>query len=87
MVHAAASGGPFVQWVVHLPARGTMFVAMQPNPAPGRPRSGTLSAGTREFASLHGTVSEAFVRDGDGTETEGHIELRAALVGLQDDQP
>lgn len=86
MLRSARAGEPFVQWVVHLPARGTLFVAMEPNPPAGQERSGIVSAGTREFEPLRGSVSEVFVRSdqsGD-SESEGRIELRVALVASQE---
>jgi hypothetical protein len=88
MANSAGPDEAFVQWVMYLPARGTMFVAMQPKLQAGQPRSGALSAGTREFASLHGTITETFVRADDSDETgeEGRIELQLALVGAQDDE-
>ena len=42
--------GSFVEWMVHLPARGTMFVAMAPSLSPDGYREGSLRAGTREFS-------------------------------------
>jgi hypothetical protein len=87
MARSAASGDSFVQWVVHLPARGSLFVAMDPNRAPGQARGGALSAGTREFATLSGTIREAFIRDDEGAEgdSEGRIDLHVALVGPQEE--
>ena len=75
--------GSFVEWVVHLPARGTMYVSMDPNPSPDGYREGSLRAGTREFLTLNGVVLERFIKndfdpDSDGA---GRIELAAALVG------
>jgi len=75
--------GSFVEWTVHLPARGTMYVTMDPAPSPSGYREGSLRAGTREFLTLDGVVLERFVKDSlssdpDGT---GRIELAAALVG------
>jgi len=75
--------GPFVEWVVHLPARGTMYVNMAVTPSPDGYRQGNLRAGTREFLTLNGVVLERFVKDEDDPElgTVGRIELAAALVG------
>ena len=75
--------GSFVEWTMHLPARGTMYVTMAPTPSPSGYREGSLRAGTREFLTLDGVVLERFVKDSlsldsDGT---GRIELAAALVG------
>ncbi|MFQ5982082.1 MAG: hypothetical protein ACE5KS_01780 [Woeseiaceae bacterium] len=75
--------GPFVEWAVHLPARGTMFVKMATQPTPEGHRQGTLRAGTREFLTLNGSVTERFVSDADDSDDDnsGRIELVAALVG------
>ncbi len=79
--------GSFVEWAVHLPARGTMFVSMAPNPSPDGYREGSLRAGTREFLTLNGVVLERFVRDDLGPDPDGagRIELAAALVGPAED--
>lgn len=87
IARSAASGDSFVEWVVHLPARGTMYVAMDPNRVPGQARSGTLSTGTREFSSLHGSIREAFIRDDEGAEgdSEGRIDLHVVLIASQEE--
>jgi hypothetical protein len=86
---ATDNGDSFVQWVVHLPARGTMFVALEPDRVAGEARSGTLSAGTREFATLRGSVRESFVRNDSSAnaEAEGRIDLNVVLVGPQESEP
>ena len=75
--------GSFVEWAMHLPARGTMYVSMSPNPSPDGYREGSLRAGTREFLTLSGVILERFVRDDVGPDSDGagRIELAAALVG------
>lgn len=75
--------GPFVEWVLHLPARGTMFVKMAVKPSIDGYRQGNLRAGTREFLTLSGVVLERFVKEDDDPElgSVGRIELAAALVG------
>ncbi len=75
--------GSFVEWVVHLPARGTMYVSMAPNPSPDGYREGNLRAGTREFLTLNGVILERFLSDNIGPDPDGagRIELAAALVG------
>jgi hypothetical protein len=64
-----------------------MFAAMDPNRAPGQARGGALSAGTREFSTLSGTIREAFIRDDEGAEgdSEGRIDLHVVLVGPQEE--
>ncbi len=87
MKRSAGSGEDFVQWAVHLPARGTMFAVLEPNPGAGQARSGTLSVGTGEFEFRRGSVRESFVRDDADSDpdSEGRIDLQVALIGLQEE--
>lgn len=87
MAGKSGPNGSFVEWAVHLPARGTMYVAMTPEPSPRGYREGSLRAGTREFLTLHGAVLERFVRDDTGPNSDGagRIELAAALVGQSEE--
>jgi hypothetical protein len=75
---------PFVEWTVHLPARGSMFLKMSTDPSADGFRAGILKAGTREFLTRKGTVIERFVSAADDPESDdvGRIELHANLVGL-----
>jgi len=79
------ASGTVVEWTLHLPARGTLYVNLQPQAEDSGFRSGSLRAGTREFASLTGSVNERFignVEEQDGEDNvEGRIELVTALVG------
>ena len=84
----AASAGEsdeFVEWVLHLPARGSIYVAMQTVPEEGGYRIGELHAGTREFADLYGRVTERWVADTSGLEDApaGRIELITAFVSTE----
>ena len=83
----AEEHGPFVEWVLHLPARGTMFVTMGSSPTPDGYRQGVLRAGTSEFLTLTGVVLERFVRveDDPDSGSVGRIELAAALVGVAEE--
>ena len=77
-----------VEWVMHLPARGTFYVTMPAQPADGGQRVGTLRAGTREFGPMQGEVSERWVPntfDDDPDAPDGHIELVTSLVGTFSD--
>lgn len=75
--------GPFIEWVLHLPARGTMFVVMNVNPLADGVRQGYLRAGALEYSPLSGVVLERFVKEEVDPElgSVGRIELAAALVG------
>ena len=81
-----AAGGDdsdaIIEWVLHLPARGSVYVSMRPETVNGGYRAGELLSGTREFASLRGQVSERWVADTSGLEgaPAGRIELRTQFV-------
>ena len=87
----AASGpdGAIVEWVFHLPARGSGYILMQPKVAEEPYRSGILRSGTREFAGLVGSVTERWVAaSGDADNAPvGRIELGTRLVGTLEDEP
>lgn len=87
MANNAETSGAFVQWVLHLPARGTMFVSMQPDPTEQGYRSGLLRAGTRDFAELNGEIRERFLADAQDSENneQKRIQLVTTLVGPQVD--
>ncbi len=75
--------GEVIEWVLHLPARGSAYVAMDSQPQEGGYRIGSLATGTREFAPLVGNLTERWV---DGTsefdeDLQGRIELITAFVG------
>jgi len=76
--------GDSIEWVVHLPARGTLHISIPPEAVDGDSRVGTLRAGTREFGTMHGRVSERWVAntdDEDEDAPDGRIELETILVG------
>ena len=73
---------PFVEWAVHLPARGTMYLLLDGDVDAAGARSGGLRAGTREFEDRRGPVAERFVAAGDDYNTnEGRLELMTTFVG------
>lgn len=77
-----------VEWVLHIPARGTVYVAMPAQAVDGGSRIGELRAGTREFGPMQGEVSERWVpntNDEDADAPDGHIELVATFVGTFSD--
>jgi len=77
--------GNIIEWVLHLPARGSVYVSMQPEATDGGYRVGELAAGTREFKPLHGRVTERWVADTSGTEEApaGRIEITTAFVARE----
>ena len=77
-----------IEWVLHLPARGTFYATMPAHPADGVRRVGSLRAGTREFRPMRGEVVERWVANTDETDpdaTDGHIELVTSFVGTFSD--
>ena len=83
--------GDGIEWVVHLPARGTFYLTMPPESVDGVHRVGTLRAGTREFEPMSGAASERWVANTDDEEEDapiGRIELVTTFVGsFIDDVP
>jgi hypothetical protein len=71
-----------VEWVIHLPARGSMFVMMNNEPLVDGYRSGSLRAGSREFDALIGSMTERWIADQSDDELLGRIELQAAYVSI-----
>lgn len=81
----AATGdqpGDIIEWVLHLPARGSLYVTMQTTVADGGYRVGSYRAGTREFSRLRGRVTERFVVDAPDSagNPTGRIELVTTFV-------
>ena len=78
-----------IEWVLHLPARGSVYVIMDAQPLEGGYRIGDLATGTREFAPLVGSVTERWVQSPSefDEEMQGRIELITAFVGqLSEDE-
>lgn len=75
-----------IDWVLHLPARGSVYINMQPEALPGGYRQGELRAGSREFSELGGAMTERWVPNSSGEEDApaGRIELLTTFVGLQE---
>lgn len=72
-----------IDWVIHLPARGSLFVNMDPVPKEGGQRAGRLRSGAREFETLTGVIEERWVSDTSGEDDApaGRIELVTRLIG------
>lgn len=83
-----SSAGEFIEWVFHLPARGSVYVMMEPTAREGGYRIGELRSGTREFGMLTGQVTEQWVADALGSEDgrAGRIQLITAFVGQDVEQ-
>lgn len=84
-VRTAARNGneDVVDWLLHLPARGSLFVSMEAAPRDNGLRVGSIVSGTREFARLSGSLGERWVAN-DSLEEDaplGRIELRASYIG------
>lgn len=71
-----------IEWVLHFPARGSLYVNMDPVAQEGGFRSGIIRAGSREFAGLNGSLTERWETDTSGEldAPDGRIELQARYV-------
>jgi hypothetical protein len=72
-----------IDWVLHLPARGSLFFNMDAAPDESGYRRGGLRSATQEFESLGGTITERWIADESEKEDapDGRIELQANYVG------
>ncbi len=89
LASASEKTGAFIEWTVHLPARGTIYLQMDVAPSAEGHRNGRLMAGTRDFETLSGTVIEQYITDFEDEDlnVDGRIELITAFVGqLSDEQ-
>ena len=71
-----------IDWVLHIPARGTLFFSMSPDAVDGGHRVGELRTGTEDFAPMTGFITENWVTDTSDDEDapDGRIELHAVYV-------
>ena len=79
-----------IDWVLHLPARGSLFINMDTAPTDTGNRLGEIRAGSREFAPLSGFLTERWVEDESDEQgvPRGHMELVATYVGqFEYDEP
>ncbi len=81
-----AAGQPFVEWAVHLPARGTMYLVLSDRTNEAGARVGSLRAGTQEFATLNGEVVERYIAKdaANNNDAGGTLELVTSLVDSMD---
>ena len=75
-----------IDWVLHLPARGSVYVNMSPDAMEGGYRIGKFRTGTREFGALAGTMTESWIVDTSGEEDapDGRIELFLRFVSVRE---
>lgn len=75
--------GSVIDWALHLPARGSLFIGMESVPREGGFRMGQIRLGSREFADLSGVLTERWAADSSEEEDAplGRIELRATYIG------
>ncbi len=76
-----AAAGSVIEWVLHLPARGSVYVTVAPESLDGGARRGSLRHGTREFATLTGEMMERWVSADASGSGQGRIELETAFLG------
>ncbi|NOX68743.1 MAG: hypothetical protein GXP15_06125 [Gammaproteobacteria bacterium] len=73
---------PFIEWAIHMPARGTSYFVLADAANESGERTGNLRTGTREFSSLSGVVAERYIAEDTTTSdgVSGRLELTTSLV-------
>jgi hypothetical protein len=73
--------GGITEWVLHMPARGSMYVTLDQQVVDNR-RVGNLRSGTREFDGLQGSLAERWIADKTNADAihDGRIELVASYM-------
>jgi len=81
---AEDDGATVIDWILHLPARGSVFINMQETPEEGGYRVGYFRTGSREFGPLTGFLTERWVANTSGEEDApaGRIELQAGYSSM-----
>lgn len=87
-IAAAGEDGDIVEWTVHLPARGSVYVLMRPKALEDSFRIGDLRSGTREFSGWMGQISEQWIADSSTSDfaPAGKIELVTRFVATAEDE-
>ena len=82
---ARQDDSPVLDWIIHLPARGSIYVNMNPVAAEGGQRIGEIRTGSRELAPHSGFDTERWIPDtsGDVDAHSGRIELSAMYITKQ----
>jgi hypothetical protein len=76
----ANSGGQnSIEWVLNLPARGSLYFPMSGDVGANGFRNGVLRGGSREFGGHSGAMQERFIAN--EADSGGHIELQVTVVG------
>lgn len=88
-IAASNQDGDLIEWVLHLPARGSAYILMQPTLPESGDRVGSLRAGTQEFGSLTGQLNERWSADTTDAEDapRGRLELRTSFVSTVEPEP
>lgn len=88
LANVSEETGPFIEWVLHLPARGTVYLQMDLAASAEGHRNGRLIAGTRDFETLSGTVWERFITgiENEDFDADERIELITAFIGRLGDE-
>ncbi len=84
---AVEPNGAFIEWVLHLPARGSQFVSMQAPLSADGIRSGVLRAGSREFDNRDGSMQVRWIADAAGEQNAatGRIVLQTTQIARRSD--
>ena len=88
LASASEETGPFIEWTVHLPARGTVYLQMDVAPSAEGHRNGRMISGTGDFETLSGTVIEQFITDFEDEDLniDARIELITAFISQLGDE-
>ena len=72
-----------IDWMLHLPARGSLFASMEVRPREDGTRIGRIVSGAREFGTLSGSLAERWVANTSDDEDAptGRNELQATYIG------
>ena len=83
----AVVDSPTIDWLLHLPARGSQLVSVQAAPLLNGARRGDLRAGSREFAQRSGSVALRWLPDesADQASPSGRVELLTNYIGPADE--
>jgi len=87
-IAATSEDGGIIEWTLHLPARGSVYLLMQPALSEDSFRLGSLRAGSREFSGWVGSVAERWLAGAGGAESAlaGRIELTTRFVAVAKDE-